>query len=83
MDPELEEQIDEIVQKAMRDLKTKILKVVVKNQTKLAKEHAKELKNNSSTSKQTKPRERSPRNTRAPPRKEKEKEKESDGEYSE
>ena len=44
MDREIEEQIDELIQKTTKDLKSKILKIFLKNQTKLIKEHAKDLK---------------------------------------
>ena len=44
MDRELEEQIDELIHKATKDLKTRIVRIVVRHQTKLLKEQARELK---------------------------------------
>jgi len=56
MDRELEEQIDEVVNKTIKDLKLKISKLVVKNQNKILKEQAKELKTNGlQTSRKTNP----------------------------
>jgi hypothetical protein len=43
MDRELEEQIDEIIQKVTKDLKIKISRVVVKHQTKILKDQARDL----------------------------------------
>lgn len=44
MDQELEDQIDEILHKATKDIKAKISRVVSKHQNKLLKDQAKELK---------------------------------------
>jgi hypothetical protein len=44
MDRELEEQIEDIITKATKDLKTRILRVVIRNQTKLLKDQAREFK---------------------------------------
>lgn len=44
MDRELEQQIDELINKVTKDLKTKILRTVVKHQNKLLKDQARELK---------------------------------------
>tara|TARA_B110000908_G_C9895384_1_gene288615 strand:+ start:198 stop:500 length:303 start_codon:yes stop_codon:yes gene_type:complete len=44
MDRELDEQIDELIHKATKDLKTRIARVVVRHQNKLLKEQARELK---------------------------------------
>ena len=44
MDRELEEQIDELIQKATKDLKTRICRVVIRHQNKLLKDQARELK---------------------------------------
>ena len=44
MDRELEEQIDSIIQKATKDLKTRICRVVVRHQNKLLKDQAREFK---------------------------------------
>ena len=49
MDRELEEQIDDIIHKATKDLKTRIARIVVRHQTKLLKEQARELKSGAST----------------------------------
>ena len=44
MDSELEEQIDELIQKATKELKTRICRVVIRHQNKLLKDQARELK---------------------------------------
>ena len=44
MDHELEEQIDELIQKSTKDLKTRICRVVIRHQNKLLKDQARELK---------------------------------------
>lgn len=44
MDRELEEQIDELIQKATKELKTRICRVVIRHQNKLLKEQAREFK---------------------------------------
>ena len=44
MDRELEEQIDELIQKATKELKTRICRVVIRHQNKLLKDQARELK---------------------------------------
>ena len=49
MDRELEEQIDELIQKNSKDLKTKILRIVLRTQNKLLKEQARELKGGGTT----------------------------------
>lgn len=49
MDRELEEQIDELIQKATKDLKTRICRVVIRHQNKLLKDQARELKSGSGT----------------------------------
>lgn len=46
MDRDLEEQIDEIIQKTTREFKSKIVKIIIKNQNKLLKDQARELKEN-------------------------------------
>ena len=46
MDQVLEQQINELIEKTTNDLKLKICKLVVKSQTKLIKDHEKELKSN-------------------------------------
>jgi hypothetical protein len=43
-DRELEEQIEELITKATRDLKVRVLRVVAKHTTKLLKEQAREIK---------------------------------------
>lgn len=54
MDSELEEKIDTLIQKACKDLKTRIMREVSKSLTKSLKEQARELKSNTSTSKNKK-----------------------------
>jgi hypothetical protein len=49
MDRELEEQIDDLINKSIKDLKTRILRIMVRNQNKLLKDQARELKNGTST----------------------------------
>ena len=44
MDRELEEQIDELIHKSTKDLKTRIIRIVVRHQNKLLKEQAREFK---------------------------------------
>ena len=44
MDRELEQQIDELINKVTKDLKIKILRTVVRHQNKLLKDQARELK---------------------------------------
>lgn len=44
MDTEFEKQIDEMIQKAHVELKTKIVKLIIKQQNKLIKEHTRQLK---------------------------------------
>jgi hypothetical protein len=44
MDRELEEQIDELIHKATKDLKTRICRVVIRHQNKLLKVQAREFK---------------------------------------
>jgi hypothetical protein len=44
MDTEFEKQIDEMIQKAHTDLKSKICKLIVKQQNKLIKDHTRKLK---------------------------------------
>ena len=44
MDNELEQQIDELIQKTAKDLKVKICRIVSKQQTKIVKDHARQLK---------------------------------------
>jgi hypothetical protein len=44
MDRELEEQIDDLIHKATKDLKTRIVRIVVRHQNKLLKDQARELK---------------------------------------
>ena len=44
MESELEQQIDELIQKFTKDLKTKILRVVYRHQNKLLKDQARDLK---------------------------------------
>ena len=44
MDRELEQQIDEIINKSSKDLKSRISRIVVRHQTKLLKDQARELK---------------------------------------
>lgn len=44
MDRELEEQIDDLIHKATKDLKTRIGRVVSRHQSKLLKDQARELK---------------------------------------
>jgi hypothetical protein len=44
MDRELEEQIDELINKATKDLKSRICRVVIRNQNKLLKDQAREFK---------------------------------------
>ena len=48
MDHELEEQINELITKANKDLKTRIVRIVVRHQNKLLKDQARELKAGSS-----------------------------------
>lgn len=45
MDRELEEQIDELIKKATKDLTTRISRVVIRHQNKLLKEKARDIKN--------------------------------------
>ena len=49
MDRELEQQIEELIQKTINDLKTKIIRIVIKNQNKVLKDQARELKTGGST----------------------------------
>jgi hypothetical protein len=51
MNNELEEQIDELFNKTMKDLKSKISRLVIKNQTKVLKEQAKDIKSGLTTRK--------------------------------
>ena len=44
MDRELEQQIDEIINKATKDLKSRIARIVIRHQNKLLKDQARELK---------------------------------------
>lgn len=44
MDRELEEQIDELIQKSTKDLKTRIVRVVTRSINKALKDHSRELK---------------------------------------
>lgn len=44
MDRELEEQIDELIHKATKDLKTRLVRVVSRHQAKLLKDQARDLK---------------------------------------
>ena len=44
MDRELEDQIEDLIIKATKDLKTRISRIVVRHQTKLLKEQARGLK---------------------------------------
>jgi hypothetical protein len=46
MDRELEEQIGELINKATKDLKMRIVRIVVKHQNRLLKEQAREFKTN-------------------------------------
>lgn len=48
MDRELEDQIDDIINKVTKDLKTRIARIVVRHQTKLLKEKAREFKTSTS-----------------------------------
>ena len=50
MDNELDGQINDIINKSTKDLKLKITRVVNKHQTKLLKEHARQLKSTSFSS---------------------------------
>jgi len=50
MDRELEEQIDEVIQKTVKELKARITRVVGKNINRLLKDQAKDLKSSSSGS---------------------------------
>ena len=54
MDSELEEKIDTLIQKACKDLKTRIMREVSKSLNKTLKEQARELKSNVSSSKSKK-----------------------------
>ena len=54
MDSELEEKIDTLIQKACKDLKTRIMREVSKSLNKTLKEQARELKSNASSSKSKK-----------------------------
>ena len=54
MDSELEEKIDTLIQKAYKDLKTRIMREVSKSLNKTLKEQARELKSNASSSKSKK-----------------------------
>lgn len=49
MDRDLEEQIDELIHKATKDLRTRIVRVVVRHQNKLLKDQARELKSGTNT----------------------------------
>lgn len=44
MDIELEEQIDELIRKTTKDLKTKVCRLINRYQSKLTKQHTRELK---------------------------------------
>ena len=44
MERDLEEQIDELFQKTNRELKSKIVKIIIRSQNKLLKDQARELK---------------------------------------
>jgi hypothetical protein len=50
MDSELEEKIDALIQKAHKDLKTRIVREVSKSLNKSIKDQARELKSNNSSS---------------------------------
>lgn len=54
MDKELEDQIDEIIVKATKDLKTRIARVVIRHQTKLLKDQARDIKSGGAPSGQSK-----------------------------
>ena len=54
MDSELEEKIDILIQKACKDLKTRIMREVSKSLNKTLKEQTRELKSNVSSSKSKK-----------------------------
>ena len=49
MDRELEDQIDELIHKATKDLKTRIVRIVVRHQNKLLKQQARDLKTGNTT----------------------------------
>lgn len=48
MDRELEDQINDLINKSNKDLKTRIVRIVVRYQNKLLKEQARELKTSAS-----------------------------------
>jgi len=54
MDSDLEEKIDTLIQKACKDLKTRIMREVSKSLNKTLKDQARELKSNASSSKSKK-----------------------------
>lgn len=54
MDSDLEEKIDTLIQKACKDLKTRIMREVNKSLNKTLKDQARELKSNTSLSKSKK-----------------------------
>jgi hypothetical protein len=65
MDTELEKQIDELICKSNKDLKTRIMRLVTRHQNKLLKEQARELKKSSTSRKlETKNSSRDSRETR-------------------
>jgi len=55
MDRELEEQIDSIIQKATKDLKTRIVRIAIRHQNKLLKNQAREFKTPSAPRRSTQP----------------------------
>ena len=49
MDRDLEEQINDLINKSNKDLKTRIVRIVVRHQNKLLKDQARDLKTNNSS----------------------------------
>lgn len=55
MDKELEEQINVLIEKLTGDFKSKLIKLVLKHESKIVKEHIKEFKQNNGSSSARKP----------------------------
>ena len=50
MERELDEQIEDLINKSNKDLRTRIMRIVMRQHNKILKDHARELKNTSSSS---------------------------------
>jgi hypothetical protein len=79
MDPEIEQQIDELIHKSTKDLKNRIVRLVVRHQNKLLKDQARELKSGQVSTVSKRPSAKQPVQTTS--RKSKKKYEDSDSEY--